>query len=85
MENIGLGLTLMLIGMITVFIILLIVINFSKLLIRIVNKVAPEETVQSPKSAPQRPTVDPTVTAIIQAAVNTLTGGKGYAAKIERL
>ena len=43
MENIGLGLQLMLVGMVTVFAILIIVINFSKLLIVIINKVAPEE------------------------------------------
>ena len=45
------GLTLMIVGMVTVFIVLLIIINLSKLLISIVNKVAPEEAVKH-KTAP---------------------------------
>lgn len=49
MENIGVGLMLMVVGMATVFVILLIVIYLSKYLITVVNKVAPEET---PKKAP---------------------------------
>ena len=40
MENLGLGLTLMAIGMVTVFAILLIVINLSNALIKIVTKFA---------------------------------------------
>jgi len=43
MENIGVGLMLMVVGMATVFVILLIVIYLSKYLITVVNKVAPEE------------------------------------------
>ena len=56
MENIGVGLMLMVVGMATVFVILLIVIYLSKYLITVVNKVAPEET---PKKAPAvAPTAD---------------------------
>lgn len=47
MENIGVGLMLMVVGMATVFVILLIVIYLSKYLITVVNKVAPEETPKS--------------------------------------
>lgn len=43
MENIGIGLLLMLVGMCTVFLILLIVIWLSQFLISVVNKIAPEE------------------------------------------
>ena len=43
------GLMLMVVGMATVFVILLIVIYLSKYLITVVNKVAPEE---APKKAP---------------------------------
>lgn len=50
MENIGVGLMLMVVGMATVFVILLIVIYLSKYLITVVNKVAPEET---PQKAPR--------------------------------
>lgn len=42
MENIGVGLLLMVVGMCTVFLILLIVIWISQFLISVVNKIAPE-------------------------------------------
>ena len=43
MENIGLGLLLMVVGMATTFVILLIIIWLSNGLISLVNKFAPEE------------------------------------------
>lgn len=46
MENIGTGLMLMVVGMATVFVILLIVIWLSQFLIKVVNKIAPEEEVK---------------------------------------
>ena len=49
MENIGVGLLLMVVGMCTVFLILLIVIWISQFLISVVNKIAPEE---EPKKKP---------------------------------
>ena len=47
----NIGITLMIVGMITVFVILLIIIQLSNLLIKIVNKVAPEEDVKPAKTA----------------------------------
>ena len=86
MENMGLGLTLMLIGMVTVFIILLIVINLSKVLISIVNKVAPEEEAPKKKAAvPSTTIIDSNVMAIIEAAVKELTDGKGTVTSVEKL
>ncbi len=86
MENIGLGLMLMAVGMITVFVILLIVINLSKLLIAIVNKVAPEEVVTKKAVASTAPAViDPNTMAAIKGAVNIVTGGKGKVMKVERI
>lgn len=41
MENLGIAFQLMIVGMSTVFIILLIVINLGKVLINLVNKYAP--------------------------------------------
>lgn len=83
MENIGTGLMLMVVGMATVFFILLIVIYLSQLLIKIVNKVAPEEVVQ------KKPTVVPNKDNgemdAIKAAVDILTAGKGKVIKIEKL
>ncbi len=87
MENISLGLTLMGVGMITVFVILLLVINLSKLLIIIVNKVAPEEAkqVKGKAASPVAKTVDDNTMSIISAAVAQITGGKGTVAKVERI
>ena len=80
---IGVGLMLMVVGMATVFVILLIVIYLSKYLITVVNKVAPEET---PKKAPAvAPTADTGAMDAIKAAVEILTAGKGQVIKIEKL
>lgn len=78
MENLGLGLTLMAIGMVTVFAILLIVINLSNALIKIVNKVCPEEEAPKKKAAPAAPAkIDAAVMDVIKATVAQITGGKG--------
>ena len=83
MENIGVGLMLMVVGMATVFVILLIVIYLSKYLITVVNKVAPEE---APKKAPAvAPTADTGAMDAIKAAVEILMAGKGQVIKIEKL
>lgn len=82
MENIGVGLMLMVVGMATVFVILLIVIYLSKYLITVVNKVAPEETPKAPAVAP---TADTGAMDAIKAAVEILTAGKGQVIKIEKL
>lgn len=79
---------LMIVGMLTVFCILIIVILLGILLIKIVNKYAPEE-VQAKKSvatannAVQQ--IDATVKAVIDATINKITGGKGRASKITKL
>ena len=85
MENIGLGLQLMLVGMVTVFAILIIVINFSKLLIVIINKVAPEEATTVKKQPSSSTTIDANTMSIIQAAVASITGGKGTVSKVEKI
>ena len=87
MENIGLALQLMVVGMVTVFIILMIVIQWGNWLIQIVNKVAPEETV-APKRTPAPGTttaIDAQTLAVIREAVSQITGGKGSVSKVERL
>lgn len=83
MENIGIGLMLMVVGMATVFVILLIVIYLSKYLITLVNKLAPEE---APKKMPAvASTTDIGAMDAIKAAVDILTAGKGQVVKIEKL
>ena len=84
MENIQTGLLLMVVGMVTVFAILLIVIYLGKLLINLVNKYAPEEVVPV-KKAPSGPApIPPHIIAAITAAVNVVTHNKGKIVKVER-
>ena len=81
------ALQLLLVGMITVFLVLLIVIFLGKALIWAVNKWAPEETVVK-KAAPASKAVaaiDSTTKAIIDATISQITGGKGRATKITKL
>lgn len=83
----------MVVGMTTVFAILLIVINLGKGLIVLVNKYAPEEIVVKKQVTPQRQTVPAATaasitnqtTAAIVSAVSVVTGGKGKVVKIEKL
>lgn len=84
MENIGTGLMLMVVGMATVFLILLIVIWISKFLITVVNKVAPEEEPKK-KPAVSGTSSDAGTMDAIKAAVDILTAGKGQVIKIEKL
>lgn len=94
MENIETGLLLMAVGMMTVFAILLIVINLGKGLILLVNKYAPEEVVVK-KAAPSRAKAAAPVaaaavmggseTAAIVSAVSVLTAGQGKVVKIEKI
>lgn len=87
MENIGLGLQLMVVGMLTVFAILCIVIYGSKLLIAIVNQFVPEKAVAPKKqmAAQQNAailsttpsTIDAATMEVLQQAVAQLTQGKG--------
>ncbi|MCQ2196377.1 MAG: OadG family protein [Bacteroidaceae bacterium] len=88
MENLGIGIQLMIVGMLTVFCILLIVINLGKLLIKVVNAVAPEEQVAPKKaaaaSAPAA-AIDATTMAILEQTVSQLTGGKGHVASAKKI
>lgn len=70
----------MLIGMVTVFAILLIVIYGSKLLISVINKIAPEEVKKEKAQAEGEAPM-----AILQEAVAQLTGGKGRIINLTRI
>ena len=85
MENLETAFLLMVVGMATVFVILLIVIYLGKLLISLVNKYAPEEVVPA-KHASRVPAAIPgNILAAITAAVNVVTQGKGKVSKVEKL
>lgn len=80
------GLELMIVGMCTVFLILMIVIQGGKLLIRAVNKFAPEEVVPARKSASTSVAqIDPSVMSILQETVKQLTGGKGHLSSAKKI
>lgn len=86
MENFETALLLMVVGMTTVFAILLIVIYLGKVLIKLVNKYAPEEVsavrqVVTQKSVP----ISGNILAAIAAAVNVVTQGKGKVSKVEKI
>ena len=91
MENIETGLLLMVVGMATVFVILLIVIYLGKALIWAVNKYAPEEEgtkkVAKVAAAVKAPTIalSSQETAVIVSAVSMATQGLGKVVKIEKL
>ncbi|MDD2954341.1 MAG: OadG family protein [Parabacteroides sp.] len=98
MENIETGLLLMVVGMTTVFAILLIVINLGKGLIALVNKYAPEEIIaKKPVATAVRvQTATPTqATAIgnlsgqeaaaIVSAISAVTRGQRKVIKIEKV
>lgn len=83
MENIGFGFQLMGIGMVTVFVILLIVIFGSTLMIRLINRIAPEEAPKNAaKSAAKQ---DDAPVAVLEAAVAQITGGRGHITKITKM
>jgi len=78
MENLGIGFELMIVGMCTVFLILLIVIIGGKLLIKVVNRIAPEEVKAAKQTvAEQSGNVDPSTMAVLSEVVKQLTQGKG--------
>lgn len=84
----NIGITLMIVGMITVFAVLVIIIQLSNLLIKIVNRVAPEEDVKPAKvvKAPKGVMpIAPDVAEAISQAIAKITGGKGVVAGIKRL
>ena len=74
------------VGLSTVFVVLLLIIWFGNLLIKAVNKFAPEEEKTVKAVADNAPlAIEPGVQQAIDLAVQQLTNGKGKAVKIQRL
>ncbi len=85
-ENISEALMLMGVGLATVFAVLGLVIAFGNLLIKAVNRFAPEE--EKPKQIPSKPQpalVDASVQQAINKAIGQITAGKGRVEKIVKL
>lgn len=86
MDNFMEALKLMGVGLITVFLVLLLIIWLGNLLIKLVNKIAPEEEKVVKKSAPSASAaIDPQVMQAINKAVELATNGKGRVEKIEKI
>lgn len=86
MENIETALLLLVVGMGTVFAILILVIYLGKSLIFLVNKYAPEEEIPLKQVSTKGPAPIPgNILAAITAAVNVVTHGKGKVSKIEKM
>lgn len=84
--DISIGLQLMVVGMCTVFLILMIVIWGGKLLIKVVNKIAPEEVANAKKTAAAAgAAIDGNTMAILQQVVSQITGGKGQVSSAKRI
>lgn len=86
MENLLEASKLLVVGLSTVFIVLLLIIQGSKLLIKAVNRFAPAED-EAPKqttSVSAQP-VAPAVAKAIEQAVAQMTGGSAEVVKIEKL
>lgn len=85
MDNLGIGLELLVVGMTTVFLILVIVILLGNVLINFVNKYIPEETTAPKKATPVSAAIDGTIMTVLSEAVKQLTGNKGVITKVEKL
>lgn len=86
MENMETALLLLVVGMGTVFAILLLLIYLGKFLIALVNKYAPEEEVAVKQITPKGPLPIPSnILTAIAAAVNVVTHGKGKITKVEKI
>lgn len=83
MENLNEALLLLLVGMTTVFCVLIIVISAGKGLILFANKYIPETVKEKPSVTTNREAT-PSQVAAINQAVATLTNGKGYVINIQR-
>lgn len=85
MEKLLDALQLMIIGMSTVFSVLLLVILLGNLLIRVINKYIPEEESKISNTENKSTLIDPSVVQAIQVAVAKMTNGKGKVEKIEKI
>lgn len=83
-SNIVEALKLLVVGMGTVFAVLLIIIEGGKLLIKAVNRFVPEDESEQAKAASVTD-VSPAVAKAIDAAVSQITGGQAKVIDIKKL
>lgn len=80
-DELNTALTLMAIGMVTVFFVLAVVVNLGHFLIWLVNRFFP---LDDPAISTNGGKIAPAKIAAITAAVETFTGGRGKIIKIEK-
>jgi oxaloacetate decarboxylase (Na+ extruding) subunit gamma len=86
MNDMGVALELLGVGMVTVFIILALVVLLGNLIIRFVNRFMPEvQKVAASVNEVVLPEISQKKMAVIVSAVNKLTNGTGRVNKIEKL
>lgn len=86
MENLNEAFSLLLVGMITVFLILYLVVLIGKLVVRLTNRYLAVETLAVKKEIVKGKAVpsNPAKIAAVIAAVEAVTGGKGKIESIEK-
>ncbi len=82
-QNLSNAFTIMIVGMVTVFLILCLVVLIGNVLIRLTNKFWPETEVSKKEVATTTVNSDGAIAAII-AAVDVVTKGKGKITKISK-
>lgn len=82
--NLATAIMLLFIGMGTVFVVLIIIIEGGKLLIKAVNKFAPEEEPKKQPAAAAPAAISPAVTKVIMEAVSQVTGGQAEVIDIKK-
>lgn len=85
MDNLGLALELLGVGMITVFIILSLVVVVGSLIIRFVNRYIPVEAAVISVAKNKNQGVNAKKVAAIVSAVKIVTSGKGKVTNIEKI
>lgn len=86
MNDMGIAFELLIVGMVTVFVMLSLVVILGNLIIRFVNHFMPEvkkAAAQLTEAAVSE--INPKKMAVIVSAVNTVTKGSGRVTKIEKL
>jgi len=83
MQNLGEALSLMIVGMVTVFFILFLIVLIGNVIVRFSNKYLPEEK-KVEKTNKQQPSSD-NIYAAINAAINVVTNGKGKVTNIKKI
>jgi oxaloacetate decarboxylase gamma subunit len=80
-----LGLTIMLIGILTVFAIMFLIVYIIQGLIALVNRIAPEEPAPAKTRLRNAIAADALTMNIISDAVKQITGGRGKVKTVEKL